>query len=170
MLAFQRETPPQVAASAPAREPEKSTHRVAPVHAAPVPPPVAALDWPTTIERLKLTGLLREFAANCVFVGYKDQRFDLIIPPGVQHLRSEKLESRLESLLRKELADNTLRLRVSVADPGSALSPAAAIALAEQKQMAAARAAIEQDPNVAALCESFDARIEAGSIAPHTRD
>lgn len=170
MLAFQRETPRQAAAAPPDRERESSATRAAPERSAAVAPPAAALEWPATIERLNLNGLLREFAAHCVFIGYADHCFNLSVPPSVQHLRNEKLESRLESLLRKELADNTLRLRVSVADPGSALSPAAATALAEQKRMAAARAAIEQDPNVAALCESFDARIEAGSIAPQSRD
>ncbi len=62
-----------------------------------------------------------------------------------------------------------MTLRVTVGEPAEP-TPADLRAAREDERMREARAAIEQDPNVRALQDAFDAVVEADTIQPINRN
>jgi DNA polymerase-3 subunit gamma/tau len=128
------------------------------------PPTIQAQEapqvWRKMIEQLPLSGLARELALNCVLKSQDGNRCRLLLPPSAQHLWSEKLESRLEQILRIHYG-NDLQITITVADLDGQVTPLEEAQLREQQERQAAAQAIGQDPNVKALCEAFSAQITA---------
>ena len=121
----------------------------------------SAQAWHRMIEPLPLSGLVRELALNCVLKSQDGNRCRLLLPPSAQHLWSEKLESRLEQILRIHYG-NDLQITITVADLDGQVTPLLEEAqLREQQERQAAAQAIGQDPNVKALCEAFSAQVTA---------
>jgi DNA polymerase-3 subunit gamma/tau len=128
------------------------------------PPTIQAQEapqvWRKMIEPLPLSGLARELALNCVLKSQDGNRCRLLLPPSAQHLWSEKLESRLEQILRIHYG-NDLQITITVADLDGQVTPLEEAQLREQQERQAAAQAIGQDPNVKALCEAFSAQVTA---------
>ena len=88
----------------------------------------------------------------------------MTLSPASDHLNTEQIRTRLAGALSDHLGQ-TVRLRVTVGEPGQP-TPAAQRAAREDERMRDARTAIEQDPNVRALQDAFDAVVEADTIQP----
>ncbi|MBA2593243.1 MAG: DNA polymerase III subunit gamma/tau [Pseudomonadota bacterium] len=189
MLAFQRETardesiarPPVTQTSgAAARAPVEARRREAlprPTDSAPVETATArasavseARGWHLLIDALGLTGLCRELAMHCAPSGEwrPGEVFRLSLPAGLAHLRSAKLEARLEGALRRHHGDAGLRLGIAAegSGPVAATSPAVLRVQDAEARQEEARRAIAQDPHVQALCDDFGAHLDPATVRP----
>jgi DNA polymerase-3 subunit gamma/tau len=151
-------TPPAETAT-PQPEPEQADD-------APEPLPARGDDeWLTLIERLALTGQVRELARHVELQSRDENRWTFAIAPALKHLGSRICISRLEQALSAELGRE---LRIRIVEDGQA--PARTVAAAEQEQqhqaMNDAEKAIAEDPTVQTLKEKMGARVVDDSIRP----
>jgi DNA polymerase-3 subunit gamma/tau len=122
------------------------------------------LAWPVLIERLKLTGMARMLAQHCELVTRQATRIELRIAQAHQHLLEKPYQDRLKAALEAHFGER-LRLSISLTDNAGS-SPAAVADRNRQQKQAEAIAAIEQDPFVRELVETFDGRVVESSIKP----
>jgi DNA polymerase-3 subunit gamma/tau len=140
----------------------------APRAAAPASPPgskknlPADTGWPELVAQLGLTGATGQLAQHCELVTRDGARLELRIPQAHQHL--VRYQDRLKSALEQCLGPG-VRLTIRTADSAGA-SPAAIADRERQQRQAQAVAAIEQDPFVRELVDTFDGRVVGSSIKP----
>ena len=146
---------PAAAASAPAAEPAGE---------APAPVRLEPERWVELVAELSLAGLTRELAANCSLTGVDGDHLDLVLAPQHEQLRAPGLAAKLEQALAARLG-RRVRLRFHIATP-SADTPASRERRDAAERHASAVRAIEEDPGVRALCETFDAEIDASQVRP----
>lgn len=135
-----------------------------------VTPVSEARGWQLLIDALGLTGLCRELAMHCVSAGEwrPGEVFRLSLPAGLVHLRSAKLEARLEEALRRHHGDAGLRLCIATEGSGRVAGQSPAVLRmqdAEARQEEALRA-MAQDPRVQALCDEFGAHLDPATVRP----
>jgi DNA polymerase-3 subunit gamma/tau len=137
---------------------------------APVAPAVAATvrqdasGWVAVIERIGLNGLARELANNTTLDSHAGDHIQLTLDATFSHLLSKEREE----VLRKALDayyGKAMTLRISVGSP-QAETPAREKARQQDERQQAAVMAIAEDPNVRTLQETFNARVNPGSIRP----
>ncbi len=166
--------PAAVAAPATVARPAVPAPAVAPASPIATPPhpagaAVAAGDaddpWQALIDRLALTGLVRELAANCVHAGRDGDAFRLLLSPRCAQLRNARREKQLEEQLRAHFGPE-LRLQLEVGELAGAETPTERQARQEREREARAQVAIESDPNVQVILARFDARVESTSPLP----
>jgi len=145
---------PALAASA---APVAAPLRVA-VAVAEMPAP-GDLDWPSLVQRLDGSPLARELARNSALRAYDGRVLELIVSPQYQNLSGERTVRSLEQALQPALGQAVV-VRVSVDERSGLATPARATSEQEQARLAAARAAIDADPNVQALQREFGASVE----------
>ncbi|MDN5848362.1 MAG: DNA polymerase III subunit gamma/tau [Nitrococcus sp.] len=121
-------------------------------------------DWHAVVESLPRGGMVRALAGHCLWLGREGDLVRLRIDSSHAHLLNPGIEARLCKMLSDQLAQK-LSLRIDVGrGEGETLMQRDRDRL-EQRQRAA-EAAIENDPNIAALQEAFDARVIPDSIQP----
>jgi DNA polymerase-3 subunit gamma/tau len=148
------------------RETVVATHR-APRAAAPAPAESkknlpADTGWPELVAQLGLTGAAGQLAQHCELVVRDGTRLELRIPQAHQHL--VRYQDRLKAALEQHLGAG-VRLTIRPVDSAAA-SPAAIADRDRQQRQAQAVAAIEQDPFVRELVDTFDGRVVGSSIKP----
>ena len=118
--------------------------------------------WPDLVAQLGLTGATGQLAQHCELVARDGKRLDLRIPQAHQHL--VRYQDRLKAALEQFLGPG---VRLAIKPTGSTASSPAAIADRErQHRQAQAVAAIEEDPFVRELVDTFDGRVVDSSIKP----
>jgi DNA polymerase-3 subunit gamma/tau len=137
--------------------------------APPMPPSVRlisvdAANWPTLVEAAGLSGMVRQFALNCVPAGFENDLLTLKIDPVAADRRTKAIDEKLTQGLSRYLTRD-IRVVFEIAASDLA-SPARQRALAEQERIARAADAFESDPAVKGLRERFGADIDAGSVKP----
>lgn len=120
--------------------------------------------WHQVVEGLNLGGLASELARNCELVSWDGQCLRLILDPASRHLRVETTENRLHTALVAVLGEG-LRVEIEVACPEGE-TPSQRRAREQRERQRAAELAMEQDPVVLALRETFGARLIPGSVRP----
>ena len=121
-------------------------------------------DWYAVVRSLSGSGMVRALASHCLWLGREGDLVHLRIDPSHAHLLNSSIEARLCRALSEQL-DERLRLRIEVARvEGETVSDQERGELEERQK--AAEAAIDNDPNVAAFREAFDARVIPDSIQP----
>jgi DNA polymerase-3 subunit gamma/tau len=141
--------------------------RPASVATAPAPPPRTSVDsgdWPQMIQAMGLSGLTQQLAQNCTLVTVDESRVVLALDPQFGSVRTVQLESKLEKALQQHFG-RPVKLNFS-ADMPQQETPAALIQRARDERQRQAEQEIEQDENIRALKERFDARVLPGSIKP----
>jgi DNA polymerase III subunit gamma/tau len=162
--ARRRETLPDDRNARPTDSPavETATARATPVS--------EARGWQSLIDALGLTGLCRELAMHCAPSGEwrPGEVFRLSLPVALSHLRSAKLEARLEEALRTHHGDASLCLRIAAeaSGPVAGQSPAGLRVQDAEARQEEARRAIAQDPHVQALCDDFGAHLDPATVRP----
>src|SRR5688572_8846022 len=147
---------------------EAAAGQRAPRAAAPATPPgskknlPADTGWRELVAQLGLTGATGQLAQHCELVTRDGTRLELRIPQAHQHLI--RYQDRLKSALEQCLGPG-VRLTIRTADSAGA-SPAAIADRERQQRQAQAVAAIEQDPFVRELVDTFDGRVVGSSIKP----
>jgi len=124
--------------------------------------PIADVDWPALVERLKVSGLVRELAVRSELVAVEGDHFKLRVP--IKTLLDAGTLDRLKAALAEHFGRP---IRVS-AEVGSTSGPTAA-GLAEQaraEKQKRAEDAIYADPFVRELIENFGATVDPQSIRP----
>lgn len=120
-------------------------------------------NWNAIIAALKIGGRTRELANNCVLDTIDDKVCQLLIDPSFQRV-GNIAEERLRDALQKYYG-KPLKLQITP-QTSNEMTPALEIQKAREDKQQAAVDAINNDPNIEALKENFDARIMPGSIEP----
>jgi len=184
MLAFKPVTPASTPVSAPpsqnkqtavaktvtskatipaAKEPETPPPAVA--ETAPSSPAVQPEnDWQAMINAMNLRGMTRELANNCTFDGVDEQYCYLSIEPSHKNLLGGKSEEKLLKALQTYY-NKPLKLKIGI-EKTDKMTPAKKAQLQQQAEQQAAVEAINNDDNVNALKEEFNARVVTDSIKP----
>ena len=145
---------------------------IAPIAAAPpsspapaaAPASIDAAAWPRIVEGASLTGMVRQFALNCVPASFERDVLTLRLDEDVDARRSRAIEDKLLQALNKYWG-RALRLVFEVSQNELA-TPARQRALADQDKVVRAAAAFEADPVVKGLQERFGAAVDASSVKP----
>jgi len=120
--------------------------------------------WSETVAALKLTGMARQLATNCIYKQEQDGTVSLVLVPQHKHLLNDKHRKRLEQALQ-EYHNRALNLVIQCkADDGD--SPVIIRQRRQQECQQAAEQAIKGDSNVQNMIEVFDAQIRENSITP----
>ena len=127
-------------------------------------PPAAETDWHRLAAELSLSGMAQALADHCDWVGREGGRVTLQIDEGHRHLVNDNVTARLAEALSAYFGEPVgVHIEMGEVD---AETPAAAAERREAEKQAEARAAIESDPNIAALRATFDAEVISESIRP----
>ena len=133
----------------------------------PVPEAVGALaipDWRELVAQLKVGGMARMLAQHCELAGLSQDRIELRVPEVHRHLLDKPYRDKLHGALEEHFRR---RLRVDiVAGEASGMTPAEQEDRERQARMRDAVQAIDRDPFVRDLVETFDARVVDGSVQP----
>jgi DNA polymerase-3 subunit gamma/tau len=179
MLAFRPEgadtqdrTPARAAAAAAAHPSIQASARTsAPVAAAPAQDlplmrltSVDASNWPAVLEAANLSGMVRQFALNCVPAKFEHDVLTLQLDQSTADRRVRSIEDKLLQGLSKYLGRD-IRIVFETAQAGLA-TPARQRVLDEKDKIVRAAAAFEADPAVKGLRERFGAEIDAASVKP----
>ena len=112
---------------------------------------------------LDLRGAARQLADHSELGTYEGNSLTLRLAPGKENLNIDRARSRLEQAIGKAL-DRAIRLHIQTGKGQD--TPASRRLAQEDERMKAARTAIEDDPNVRALQDTFDAVVEADTVRP----
>jgi len=129
-----------------------------------VPANIDATSWPRIVEGANLSGMLRQFALNCIPASFERDVLTLRVDEVVDARRSRAIEDKLLQALTKYLG-RELRLLFEVSQ-NELVTPARQRVLADQDRTARAAAAFEADPVVKGLQERFGAEVDAASVKP----
>ncbi|HSR62602.1 MAG TPA: DNA polymerase III subunit gamma/tau [Gammaproteobacteria bacterium] len=121
-------------------------------------------DWQDIIDEMALAGLVRELAGHCVLKEHTRDRIQLALAPAQEHLLNPTQKDRLQKALKTRFGED-VRIVISVEDP-SAETPVQRREREERERQKAAEASVENDPNVRALQDLFDATVDKDSIRP----
>jgi len=135
----------------------------------PAPMPIAKVDagsWPALVEAAQLSGMVRQFALNCVPAAFEGNLLSLRLDAAAADRRTKQIEDKLTQALSKYFG-REMRILIETSD-ASLATPARQRAVAEQDRAAHALAAFQEDASVKGLRERFGAEIDVASVRPGT--
>jgi len=121
-------------------------------------------DWAEIVIAMKLGGMTRELANNCVLEYIDDKVCNLILDHGHSQLNSTRSEGNLQQALQNYYG-KPVKLTIKT-DNATEATPAQKITQQQEDRQKAAVESINADENVQALKEHFDARVMPGTIEP----
>ncbi len=121
-------------------------------------------EWHAVVRSLARGGMVRALAGHCLWLGREGDLVRLRIDSSHAHLLNPNIEKRLCKLLSDRVGER-LRLQVEVGRVEGDTVTERELGELQQRQKAA-ELAIENDPNIAAFQEAFDARVVPDSIQP----
>ncbi len=125
---------------------------------------IDARTWPDVVNAANLSGMVRQFALNCVPASFESDALQLRLDASVAERRTRAIEDKLAQGLSKYLGRD-IRIVYEVSSAGLA-TPARQRVMAEQDKVLQAAAAFEEDPAVKGLRERFGAEVDAASVKP----
>jgi DNA polymerase III subunit gamma/tau len=125
---------------------------------------IDAGNWPAVVEAAGLTGMVRQFALNCVPAVFEHGVLALQCDQAAADRRTRPIEEKLTQGLSKYLGRD-IRVTFETAQTHLA-TPARQRVLEEQDRVVRAAAAFEADPAVKGLRERFGADVDAASVKP----
>jgi DNA polymerase-3 subunit gamma/tau len=125
---------------------------------------IDADNWPAVVEAANLSGMVRQFALNCIPASFAHDVLALKLDPAASDRRTQVIEEKFVQGLSKYLGRG-IRVTFETAQPNLA-TPARQRVLAEQDKVSRAITAFEADPAVKGLRERFGADVDASSIKP----
>ncbi|HLF24006.1 MAG TPA: DNA polymerase III subunit gamma/tau [Burkholderiales bacterium] len=120
--------------------------------------------WAEIVDRLPVNGLVKELLNNTALERVDDKAISLVLDEACAKLLSKEREAVLRQALEAHYG-RPLRLTVRVGAPPAATPMRQKMRQRSEEQQAAV-AAIDGDPNVRALREQFNARVNPDSIRP----
>ena len=152
-----------VAASGPAA-PREAVHTTMEAVARPDPASMTADTWRSMVDGLGLTGLAGELASNSSLVEAHERRLRLELDPRHSALNTPGAREGLGRAIAQRFG-RPMELEVVLEAP-SRETPATERARDAAHRRQAAVRAIETDPGVRTLCETFDARVDPALVQP----
>ena len=146
-------------------QPVRAAAAASPLEAAPAAAHIDAASWPQVVEAAQLSGMVRQFALNCVPLSFDQQVLKLALDAAAADRRTPQLEDRLVQGLSKYL-QRPLRIQIDVTE-ADVMTPARQRVLEEQQRAGQAVESFEKDPAVRALRERFGASVDAASVKPN---
>ncbi len=122
-------------------------------------------NWVDIVAAMKVGGMTRELAHNCVLQSVDDKVCTLMLDAGHKQLRSAVTEQKLQKALQTYYG-KSLKLVINTEKADVLTTPAAQFTKDRADKQQAAVDAINADENIQALKEQFDARVMPGSIEP----
>jgi DNA polymerase-3 subunit gamma/tau len=158
------------AAAAPSRgttAPPPSRPVSAPVRSAPSVRQGAAAntEWTSIVASLNLQGPVSQLAAHCVLAGREPGRIRLTLDRDGEAFHRPALEEKLAQALSDHFGE-AVKLEISLQEEAVADTPARQQKAAADDRLQGARRAIDTDPNVRAMRETFGATVQPDSIRP----
>lgn len=147
---------PAAAPAVRAAEPEPAS---SPASTAP-----SANGWSEVVAALKLTGLVRELANNAVLESQTDDAIALVLDEACQQLMNKDREAVLKQALETYYGRPT-KVTVRIGKPTVETPLQEKNRERDERQQAAVQS-INSDPNVQALREKFNARVNPETIRP----
>jgi DNA polymerase-3 subunit gamma/tau len=120
--------------------------------------------WADMVVAMNLKGMTRELANNCILDTVDDSICNLVIDAGHKHLISPRAKENLQKGLDSYYAKK-VKLTIT-ADVVSDQTPTQQIVQKNEDQQQTAVNSINEDENVLALKEHFNARVMPGTIEP----
>jgi len=120
--------------------------------------------WHEIVATMKVVGLTRELANNCILEGVDEQQCRLILDPRQAQIRSPRSEEKLQAAVQIYYGRPlklVIKTEAVVAD-----TPAVQIQKDKINRQQEAVDAIDNDENIQALKANFDARVIPGSVEP----
>jgi DNA polymerase-3 subunit gamma/tau len=124
----------------------------------------APTDWGGLIERAGLRGPVGQLAQNATLVAIEGNVVRLAMDPSHEHLAEGSMVGLLEQRLGGALGRD-VKVRFERASAG-AQTPAEQRTRAESARRSAAEEAVQSDPFVQSMIETFGARVIPDSIRP----
>jgi DNA polymerase-3 subunit gamma/tau len=126
------------------------------------PKTIDAENWPAVVEAANLSGMVRQFAQNCLPASFENNVLRLQFDASAAHQRTRQMEDKLVHCL-SAYCGRPIRIVFDSADsvPGT---PARRRAMALEDTTSRAQEAFQQDPTVQGLRERFGAEIDAASV------
>jgi DNA polymerase-3 subunit gamma/tau len=125
--------------------------------------PDSTTDWNSLVAALELNGMAQQLALNCSLQNYQDNTLHLVLAPGYAQTRTKNAEDRLRAAL-ESYTGKPVRLQIRVAE-STVATPAERHTQQQAERRQAAWTELNQDPNVQALCDTFEAQVRPDSIA-----
>lgn len=125
---------------------------------------IDASNWPAVVEAANLSGMVRQFALNCVPGSFEHGVLALKLDQATADRRTRPIEDKLLLGLSKYLGRD-IRLTFETAQ-SALVTPARQRLLQEQDKAVRAAAAFEADPAVKGLRERFGADVDLASVKP----
>lgn len=154
----------------PKAEKTRAVPSVPPTVSQPNTPPLSNSDhWPKLVTQLQLTAVARQLAENCALERCEKDTVYLQLAPNMANLHNKRAEERLRQALEEHYG-KSIQLIIRIADSTTDIDTAAA---RREKEHAAWQQAavesIENDANIKALRETFNARLPLDSVRPLTK-
>ena len=131
------------------------------VTAAPVSSAIGS-EWATIIEALKLTGMTRQLATNCVWLDRTGDVVKLLLDASQAHLQRKAVEQQLQQALQTHLGA-PIKLEIIAGAPQQE-TPALTDARLQNDRQQAALQVMESDALVQTLCATFNTRIQPDAV------
>ena len=119
--------------------------------------------WRSWVAAMPTKGLTRELLRHTAWRGRNGNRVTLALEASRQPPDSDRYAERIAEALALYLGE---KVKVELVPEEGPETPAALAERAEQEQAEAAREAIQTDPMVQQLCDTFDARVDPATIRP----
>lgn len=121
-------------------------------------------NWPAIVDAANLSGMVRQFALNCMPATFEKDLLGLKMDAVAADRRTKQIEEKLQQGLSQYFGRS---IRIVYETPQSGLStPARQRVQAEQDRLVVAAAAFDEDPAVRGLRERFGADVDAASVKP----
>ncbi|MFQ5995498.1 MAG: DNA polymerase III subunit gamma/tau [Acidiferrobacterales bacterium] len=145
---------------------QQATPPPAPKHAAEAKPQAkpSRENWNEIVDQLSVSGFAGELARNTTLDSYTDGEIVLVLDKKFSQLHNQEREAALKTALQAYCGES-MTLTVRVGEPERETPAQQRLRLQDTRQRAAAEA-INNDPNVKALKERFNATVNPDSIRP----
>jgi DNA polymerase-3 subunit gamma/tau len=131
-----------------------------------IPPPLGNDSWPKLAAQLKLTAVAQQLAENCALERHEGDTLYLQLAPNMANLHNKRAEERLRQAL-EEYYGRSIQLIIRIADLTTDVDTAATRRKKEHAMwQQAAVESIQNDANVKAFCETFNAQLPLESVRP----
>ncbi|RYD16558.1 MAG: DNA polymerase III subunit gamma/tau [Lysobacteraceae bacterium] len=129
------------------------------------PEPSGTPDWSALIERAGLRGPLGQLAQNATLLGIEGSVVRLAMNPAYVHLAEGPQVAQIEQRLAEALG-HAVKLRFERAGGAVQSTPAEQRARAVRARRSEAEQAVQGDPFVQSMVDTFGARVVPGSVQP----
>jgi len=140
-----------------------SVTQVAAPRAAPASGVIDLRAWPTVVDAANLSGMVRQFALNCVPASFEHNLLTLRLDAAAGDRRSSQIEDKLVQALSKYVGHP---IRIAFELKTQLATPARQRLVAEQEKVSRASSAFDDDPSVKSLRERFGAEVDITSVKP----